>query len=184
MKQPDAAAVAEKQLLQTALRYPDAHEDHPWGETVVKVKGKVFVFLGASDGRLGVTTKLPRTGPAALGLPFTEPCGYGLGKSGWVTARFDAGEDIPVDLLVSWLDESYRAVAPKRSVAALDGASTRTAPAAKKKAPAAKKKAPAAKKKAPAAKKKAPAAKKKAAAPAAKKKARVAKKKKVTGRRA
>ena len=70
MTQPnDLAAQAEQQLLQAALRYPDAHEDHPWGETVVKVKGKVFVFLGASEGRLGVTTKLPRTGPAALGLP-------------------------------------------------------------------------------------------------------------------
>lgn len=120
MKPTDAAKAAEKAILRAALRYPDTHVDHPWGETVVKVKGKVFVFLGASEGRLGVTTKLPRTGPAALALPFTEPCGYGLGKSGWVTARFDAGEDIPVDLLVSWLDESYRAVAPKRSIAALD----------------------------------------------------------------
>lgn len=165
MKAKDPAALAEKQLLQTALRYPDTHEAHPWGETVVKVKGKVFVFLGASDGRLGVTTKLPRTGPAALGLPFTEPCGYGLGKSGWVTARFDAGEDIPVDLLVSWLDESYRAVAPRRSVEALDvGATLTKRPPTKKKA--------ATRKKAPA--KKAPAKK------TAKKKASVAKKKKAT----
>lgn len=181
MKATDPAALAEKQLLQAALRYPDAHEDHPWGETVVKVKGKVFVFIGASDGRLGVTTKLPRTGPAALGLPFTEPCGYGLGKSGWVTARFDAGEDIPVDLLVSWLDESYRAVAPRRSVAALDGApassrqpaaTTKTKPVAtkKKKTPVAKKKRAAAKQTTRAAKEKTPSANnKKKKAPAAKK---------------
>ena len=30
-----------------ALSYPGAHEEFPWGERVVKVKGKVFVFLGA-----------------------------------------------------------------------------------------------------------------------------------------
>jgi predicted DNA-binding protein (MmcQ/YjbR family) len=123
------AVRARQELLQLALRYPDAHEDHPWGETVVKVKGKVFVFVGENEGRLSMTTKLPRSGPAALTLPFTAPCGYGLGKSGWVTARFDAGEDIPTDLLVAWVDESYRAVAPKRSVKVLEGALPAAAPA-------------------------------------------------------
>lgn len=137
------ASRARKELLQLALRYPDAHEDHPWGETVVKVNGKVFVFVGETEGRLSMTTKLPRSGPAALTLPFTAPCGYGLGKSGWVTARFDAGEDIPTDLLVAWVDESYRAVAPKRSVKVLDGAAPAAVSSKKKvvkeKAPAAKK---------------------------------------------
>lgn len=129
MSEVTPAVRARQELLQLALRYPDAHEDHPWGETVVKVKGKVFVFVGENEGRLSMTTKLPRSGPAALTLPFTAPCGYGLGKSGWVTARFDAGEDIPTDLLVAWVDESYRAVAPKRSVKVLEGALPATAPA-------------------------------------------------------
>ena len=36
-------------LLEFALSLPEAHEDHPWGETVVKVRKKIFVFLG-EDG--------------------------------------------------------------------------------------------------------------------------------------
>ena len=43
-----------------------------------------------------------------------EPTGYGLGRSGWVTARFGPGDDVPLDLIRRWLVESYRAVAPKK----------------------------------------------------------------------
>ena len=48
---------------------------------------------------------------------FAEPTGYGLGKAGWVSARFEPGDDVPVDLLKQWIDESYAAVAPKRTTA-------------------------------------------------------------------
>ena len=41
-----------------ALEFPEAHEDHPWGETVIKVRGKIFVFLGDDDGGFRVTVKL------------------------------------------------------------------------------------------------------------------------------
>jgi hypothetical protein len=36
-----------------------------------------------------------------------------------VTATFAAGEPVPIDLLKTWIDESYRAQAPKRLVATL-----------------------------------------------------------------
>ena len=52
-------------------------------------------------------------------LPFTEPTGYGLGKSGWVSAKFPPAEKLPLDLLKAWIDESYRAQAPKKLVASL-----------------------------------------------------------------
>ena len=32
-----------------ALGLPETHEDHPWGETVIKVNKKVFVFLGIEE---------------------------------------------------------------------------------------------------------------------------------------
>jgi predicted DNA-binding protein (MmcQ/YjbR family) len=109
------------EVLRTfALGFPEAREDFPWGERVVKVKDKVFVFLGRDDEDLGVTVKLPSSGLLALGLPFASPTGYGLGKSGWVTARFTAKDTPPLDLLRKWIEESYRAVAPKNLVAALD----------------------------------------------------------------
>ena len=109
-----------KQLLDFALAYPEAREDHPWGETVVKVKKKVFVFLGHPEGGgVGLSVKLPQSNLLALDLPFASPTGYGLGKSGWVTASFGPRQKPPVEILKQWIDESYRAVAPKTLVARL-----------------------------------------------------------------
>jgi len=117
------------EVLRTfALAFPEAREDFPWGERVVKVKDKVFVFLGRDDEDLGVTVKLPSSGLLALGLPFASPTGYGLGKSGWVTARFTAKDKPPLDMLRKWIEESYRAVAPKNLVAKLDEPPSRRAP--------------------------------------------------------
>ena len=115
------ARQAEALLRKFALAYPSAWEDHPWGETVVKVKKKVFLFLGRADGGLSLSVKLPESATIALSLPFAEPTGYGLGKSGWVTARFAAGAKPPIEVLERWIDESYRAVAPKQLVASLGG---------------------------------------------------------------
>jgi predicted DNA-binding protein (MmcQ/YjbR family) len=120
-----------------ALAYPGAHEEFPWGERVIKVKGKVFVFLGRDDEGLGLSVKLPQSRLMALGLPFASPTAYGLGKSGWVTVQFAPREKPPMDLMRAWIDESYRAVAPKKLVASLPGekvASTATAAPRKRKA--------------------------------------------------
>jgi predicted DNA-binding protein (MmcQ/YjbR family) len=105
-----------------ALGLPEAEEAFPWGERVVKVNKKVFVFFGLMedlDKRLMITVKLPQTGSYALQMPFVEASGYNLGKHGWVTARIAPGEPVPLDLLVEWIEESYCAVAPKRLVARL-----------------------------------------------------------------
>ncbi len=59
-----------------------------------------------------MSRKLPPC-QAALDLEFTEPTGYGLGKSGWVTAKFKDDDEPPIEFLKTWLDESYRAQAPK-----------------------------------------------------------------------
>src|SRR5712691_5342090 len=118
LKRPDAVL-----LRAFALGYPEAYEDFPWGERVAKVKSKVFVFLGGDGDDLGLSVKLPQSGMLALGLPFASPTAYGLGKAGWVTAKFGKREKAPVDLLRSWIDESYRAVAPKKLVSALSASS-------------------------------------------------------------
>lgn len=99
---------------------PEAYEDHPWGDTVAKVGKKVFVFLGSpdADGTLGFSVKLPHSNDEALSMTFTEPTGYGLARGGWVTVHAPA--DAPLDLLTGWVEESYRAVAPKALVAQLD----------------------------------------------------------------
>jgi predicted DNA-binding protein (MmcQ/YjbR family) len=43
------------------------------------------------------------------------PAGYGLDRGRWVTV--DAPDDAPIDMLLDWIDESYRAVAPRRVLA-------------------------------------------------------------------
>jgi predicted DNA-binding protein (MmcQ/YjbR family) len=131
----------ELALRETGLGYPEATEDFPWGHRVLKVKGKAFVFLALSAEGLSMSVKLPQSNGAALMLPFAQPTGYGLGKSGWVSASFGARDTPPVEILRQWLDESYRAVAPKKLVAQLDGAPVTKAKAApsRKSVPAAKK---------------------------------------------
>ena len=113
-------ASAVSTLRAFALSYPGAHEEFPWGERVVKVGRKVFVFMGSGGEGLSLSVKLPRSATLALSLPFASPTGYGLGRSGWVSARFGPREKAPVGLLKEWIDESYRAVAPKKLLLDLD----------------------------------------------------------------
>ena len=113
---------AEKALIKFALTYPEAVLEHPWGHDAVKVKGKMFATFGGAEGdqkEFSMTVKLPVSGEMALTLPWVESTGYGLGKSGWVTARVRAMKDIDLETMKGWIDQSYRAVAPKTLVKGL-----------------------------------------------------------------
>jgi predicted DNA-binding protein (MmcQ/YjbR family) len=108
-------------LLKFALGLPGAFEDHPWGETVTKVNGKVFVFFGSGGegGGSGMSVKLDESLEQALTAPGASPTGYGLGKAGWVSIPFAEGSP-PLDVLKDWVEESYRRIAPKRLVKELE----------------------------------------------------------------
>lgn len=108
-------------LQDHALALPEAYLDHPWGEDVVKVRKKIFLFLGVGDGSYppGFGVKLVASHEEALALSSAAPMGYGLGKAGWVSVSLEAPLP-PTDVLVDWVEESYRTVAPKRLAAALD----------------------------------------------------------------
>jgi predicted DNA-binding protein (MmcQ/YjbR family) len=111
-----------EEIRSFALSLPGAFEDHPWGEDVTKVGGKIFVFLGPGGATQPRTTvKLVESHAHALSIDGAEPTGYGLGKSGWVTVPVRA-KGITRTLLCEWIEESYRIVAPKRLVAELDDA--------------------------------------------------------------
>jgi predicted DNA-binding protein (MmcQ/YjbR family) len=114
---------AHEKLKAFALSLPGAYEDHPWGESVVKVNKKIFVFFGLPehlDKRLYLGVKLPETSPYAVMMSFAKAAGYGLGKHGWISAELTPDDSVPLDMLLEWVEESYRAVAPKRLVAELD----------------------------------------------------------------
>ena len=81
----------------------------------------IFAWLDETDGKFGMTVKLPVSRDFAEMFDFAEPAGYGLGKSGWISCRFTAGETPDLDLMKGWLAESYRAVAPKKLGALLSG---------------------------------------------------------------
>jgi predicted DNA-binding protein (MmcQ/YjbR family) len=105
---------AEMALRDHALTYPDTVEEFPWEHRAIKVKGKVFLFLFRDKSHFSLSVKLPDSHRAALALPFASPTSYGLGKSGWITARFEEKAKPPVEMLCEWIDESFRAIAPKR----------------------------------------------------------------------
>jgi predicted DNA-binding protein (MmcQ/YjbR family) len=114
----------ELELRDYSLTFPEATEDSPWGHRAMKVRAKTFVFLGGEKNasELSLSVKLPQSRDMANDLPFAEPTGYGLGKSGWITARFTKVSDVPMDLLKAWIAESYRAIAPKKLVKQLESA--------------------------------------------------------------
>lgn len=118
-----------------ALKLPGAEEDFPWGEPVVKVRrkagvppwrkdgegvyGPMFLWLGArAASPQAIAVKLTASHEQAIALAAAVPTTIsGLGQWGWLTVALSA---VDVDLLCDWVEESYRAAAPKRLIAELD----------------------------------------------------------------
>jgi predicted DNA-binding protein (MmcQ/YjbR family) len=110
-----------KALRAFGLTYPGAHSKSPWPEhDDLAVSDKTFAYLPAAGQEFSLSVKLPYTGEVALDLPYARPTGYGLGKSGWVSFTPSPGEMPGLEQLKDWIDESYRAQAPRRLVKELD----------------------------------------------------------------
>jgi predicted DNA-binding protein (MmcQ/YjbR family) len=109
-----------KTLRTAALQYPATTEEFPWNHHAYKAAGKkVFLYLtGLADGGFNCSMKLPFRNEDALRLRGAEPTGYGMGASGWVTFTYAAKAKPPMAKLLDYLDESWRAVAPKKLSAA------------------------------------------------------------------
>ena len=104
------------ELRAFGMAYPGVTVKSPWpGHYDLAVKDKTFAYLSLPGEPLGVGVKLPKSAAMALMLPMCTPMAYGLGKSGWVSSSFKGIEAsaIDVDMLKAWIDESYRAQAPK-----------------------------------------------------------------------
>jgi predicted DNA-binding protein (MmcQ/YjbR family) len=118
-----------QRLSDFASSLPGAHVDFPWGERVVKVGPKVFVFLGSDDpsGDAGLSVKLLDSHDEAMATPGARPTGYGLGRTGWVSIPLGGEGDPAAELIEGWILESYLRVAPKRVAAQLSSDSRRAA---------------------------------------------------------
>lgn len=100
------------------LTYPEVGLKSPWpGHADLAVRDKTFAYLSKAGDPFSLSVKLPFSGPEALEMNFTGPTGYGLGKSGWVTASWPTDAADPMALFRAWIDESYRAQAPKTLIA-------------------------------------------------------------------
>src|SRR5690348_7107294 len=103
------------------LTLPGAHGKAPWPEhDDLAVKDKTFAYLPAKGKPFSLSCKLPYTGYEALQLPYAEPTGYGLGKSGWVSFNPPDGQVPAIEQLKAWVEESYRAQAPRKLIKELD----------------------------------------------------------------
>ena len=117
---PDIFDQVIADLHSFGMAFPEAQIRSPWpGHQDLVVRDKTFTFLSVWDDVFRLSCKLPISGEAALIFPFCSPTGYGLGKSGWVTAEFRPGEEMPVPLFKDWILESYKARAPKKLIALL-----------------------------------------------------------------
>jgi len=111
---PKSTRTLRAKLRDYAMSLPEATADFPWGERVAKVNKKVFAFLGRDMAeRLSLGVKLKSSHASALTLASAKPMAYGLGKSGWVTAKLDDQSQASFEMLRDWVKESYCAVAPK-----------------------------------------------------------------------
>ena len=90
-------------------------------DVFMKVAKKIFVFLSSPGSeRPGLTVKLPDSRDHGLSFAGSVLPGYGLGKHGWVTVYVDGVPTEERDVLFDFVEESYRAVAPKTLVKRLD----------------------------------------------------------------
>lgn len=107
-------AAAFARLQSHALAMADAVEEYPWGHVVWKVRGKLFAI--ASQGGCGVTLKSTLEKQAMLIQHPKVSVASHVGRYGWV--HVEASDEDTLALALDLMDESYRAVAPKRKAMA------------------------------------------------------------------
>ncbi len=111
-----------RELRAFGLSYPGAHSKSPWpGHDDLAVNDKTFAYMPADGEPFSLSVKLRYTSEVALDLPYAKPTAYGLGRSGWVSFTPADGEMPSLGQMKEWIDESYRAQAPRRLVKELDG---------------------------------------------------------------
>jgi predicted DNA-binding protein (MmcQ/YjbR family) len=110
-----------REVREFGLTLPGAHRKSPWPDhDDLAVNDKTFAYLPKEGEPFTLSCKLPYTGYEALQLPFAQPTPYGLGKSGWVSFSPTEQELPDLGQLKAWIEESYRAQAPRKLVKQLD----------------------------------------------------------------
>ena len=85
--------------------------DHP----TFRVRGKNFIFCDGAGQHLSVKLTKDEAAAVIATDPAVEPCGYGLGRHGWIS--FSVGPRAGAARwreIEEWIRTSYTLVAPKR----------------------------------------------------------------------
>lgn len=108
-------------LRKICLSLPDTKETLTWGKPHFRVGGKIFAGYGEEQGRTVVGFKLTKDHAATVTKRrgFT-PAPY-VGRHGWVSMDTSVAGD--TDQLRSFVLESYRLIAPKKTLAKLERSS-------------------------------------------------------------
>ena len=111
---------AEVELTALGLTFPETTTAPAWPPARgLYVRKKMFAVFGVKGQPLDALTmimKLPISAEMAEGLPFVRPARGWYKQHNWVTAHFDAEDDVLAEMatLRGWLKQSYVAVAPKK----------------------------------------------------------------------
>ncbi|WP_269909044.1 MmcQ/YjbR family DNA-binding protein [Herbiconiux gentiana] len=117
----DPADTVVGRLRELCLLYPESAEVEAWGRPTFRAGKKLFAIAGASMHRASSVVFKPATDehPALMELDdvFVPPY---FGPAGWLA--IDLGPRTDWTFVAELLDTSYRQVALKRQIAALDAA--------------------------------------------------------------
>src|SRR5262245_19847948 len=109
-----------KKVREIYLSLPDTKETLTWGAPHFRVVEKIFGGFGEEDGKTVISFKLEQEHAAAMVAsdPRFLRAPY-VGHKGWVKMDVSAVEDW--EEVRALVQESYRLIAPKRSLAKLVG---------------------------------------------------------------
>lgn len=117
-------------IRKLCLAFPDSVETETWGKPHFRVKDKIFAGFGDEDGVPTLGFKLEMDHAAqVIKIPGFRKAKY-VGHKGWVS--MDVSDVQDWSTVAEMLEESYRLIAPKRSLAQLDGNSPEEITSARK----------------------------------------------------
>ncbi len=121
-KRPPAPHVLLERLRVLTATFPETRELETWGHPTFRVRDKIFASYGEHDGRPSISAKQTKPDQAVLVEDehrfFVAPY---VGKHGWVGAWIDV---VDWPLIADLVERSYRLIAPKTLVKALDARTT------------------------------------------------------------
>lgn len=108
-----------KHIREICLAFPDAVETDTWDKPHFRVNNKIFAGCGEEDGKIILGFKLGMDhAKEAIRTPGFWKAPY-VGHKGWVS--MDASDVSDWTFVREMVEESYKLIAPKRSLDRLSG---------------------------------------------------------------